>query len=190
MIDKYLDQGKLSLFPCAIFHCHWWTASRKPRLLFSHEDYASWGLSLFSVEVNPTFLFSLPVGYIFAYDMVKRRAARYVKNKYHNRSSVTDMPADLQWKPLQERRKEVRLIMLYKVINNKIALDNSQLIPLNSSSTRNTHDLAYNIPYCRTQYRQQSFFPSTIKDWNSLHPDAMSAGTVESFRTHLSHPFI
>jgi len=71
----------------------------------------------------------------------------------------------------------------------KIALDNSQLIPLNSTSTRNTHDLFYKIPYCRIQYRQQSF-PRTIKDWNSLHPDAMSAGTVESFRTHLSHPFI
>jgi len=127
-------------------------------------------------------------GDIHRLDMVQRQAARYVKNKYHNRSSVTDMLADLQWKPLQERRKEARLIMLYKVINNKIALDNSQLIPLNSTSTRNTHDLSYQIPYCRTQYRQQSF-PLTIKDWNSLYQDAMSAGTVESFRTHLTHTF-
>jgi len=55
----------------------------------------------------------------------RRRAARYVKNKYHNRSSVTDMLADLQWKPLKERRTEARLKMLYKVINNKIALNHS-----------------------------------------------------------------
>jgi hypothetical protein len=60
--------------------------------------------------------------------MVQRRAARYVKNKYHNRSSVTDMLADLEWKSLQECHKEARLIMLFnmfKVINNKLALDNS-----------------------------------------------------------------
>jgi hypothetical protein len=109
-------------------------------------------------------------GYIHRLDMVQRRAARYVKNKYHNRSSVTDMLADLEWKSLKERRKEARLIMLYKVINNKVALDSSQLKPSNSTSTRNSHNLTYKIPYCRTQYRQQSFFPRTIKDWNSLPP--------------------
>jgi hypothetical protein len=100
------------------------------------------------------------------------------------------MLADLEWKSLQERRKEARLIMLYKVINNKVALDNSQLIPSNSTSTRSTHNLSFKIFYCRTQYRQQSFFPRTIKDWNSLPPDATSAGTVESLRAHLSQLYI
>jgi len=32
-----------------IIHYYWWTASIKPRLLFSRADYASWGLSLSSV---------------------------------------------------------------------------------------------------------------------------------------------
>ena len=34
---------------CGIIHYHWWTASIKPRLLFSRAGYASWGLSLSSV---------------------------------------------------------------------------------------------------------------------------------------------
>jgi len=34
---------------CGIIHCRWWTASIKPRLLFSRAGYASWGLSLSSV---------------------------------------------------------------------------------------------------------------------------------------------
>jgi len=34
---------------CGIIHYHWWTASIKPRLLFSRIGYASWGLSLSSV---------------------------------------------------------------------------------------------------------------------------------------------
>jgi len=29
---------------CDIFHYHWWTASIKPRLLFSHSGLVSWGL--------------------------------------------------------------------------------------------------------------------------------------------------
>jgi len=29
---------------CAIFYCHRWTASIKPRLLFSHSGLVSWGL--------------------------------------------------------------------------------------------------------------------------------------------------
>jgi len=37
---------------CGIFHCHWWTPSIKPRLLFSHAGYASWGLSLSLVYLN------------------------------------------------------------------------------------------------------------------------------------------
>jgi len=32
-----------------IIHYHWWTASIKPRLLFSRAGYASWGLSLLLV---------------------------------------------------------------------------------------------------------------------------------------------
>jgi len=34
---------------CGIIHYYWWTASIKPRLLFSGAGYASWGLSLSSV---------------------------------------------------------------------------------------------------------------------------------------------
>jgi len=42
-----------------IIHYHWWTASIKPRLLFSHAGYAFGGLTLFSVEII------LPQPYVF-----------------------------------------------------------------------------------------------------------------------------
>jgi len=41
---------------CGIIHYHWWTASIKPRLLFSRAGYASWGLSLSSVLYLMSFL--------------------------------------------------------------------------------------------------------------------------------------
>ena len=34
--------------------------------------------------------------------------------------------------------------------------------------TRHTHDLTYDIPSHRTEYRQKIFFPRTIPEWNSL----------------------
>ena len=38
-------------------------------------------------------------------EMVQRRAARYVTNRYHNTSSVSSM-IELEWITLEERRKQ------------------------------------------------------------------------------------
>ena len=37
---------------CGIFNYYWWTATIKPRLLFSHAGHASWRLFLFAVEIK------------------------------------------------------------------------------------------------------------------------------------------
>ena len=37
-------------------------------------------------------------------EMVQRRGARFIKHRYHNRSSVTDLLEDLKWKSLETRR--------------------------------------------------------------------------------------
>ena len=44
-------------------------------------------------------------------EKVQRRAARYVTNRYHNTSSVTDMLQNLNWPSLEIRRTRVRLII-------------------------------------------------------------------------------
>ena len=41
---------------------------------------------------------------IYSLEKVQRRAARYVCNRQHNTSSVTDMMHTLSWPTLQERR--------------------------------------------------------------------------------------
>ena len=43
-------------------------------------------------------------------EMVQRRAARYVTNRYHNTSSVSSMIEQLEWTTLEERRKHSRLL--------------------------------------------------------------------------------
>jgi len=128
-------------------------------------------------------------GDIAKLEMVQRRGARFVKNRYHNRSSVTEMIDDLQWKSLEARRREARLTLLYKTANDKIALDKSHLQPP-KRLTRHMQPHSFQLPLSSTTYRQQSFFPRTIKEWNDLPPAIASVGSVEAFKAQLAKHFI
>ena len=46
---------------------------------------------------------------------VPRRGARYVCNRYHNRSSPTEMLNELEWEPLEARQAKIKLCMFYKI---------------------------------------------------------------------------
>ena len=54
---------------------------------------------------------------------MQRGTARYVTGSHRNRSNVNTMLEDLKSKSLQTRRKEARLIMMYKIINNMVAIN-------------------------------------------------------------------
>ena len=51
-------------------------------------------------------------------EMVQRRAAQYVLNRFNYLSSVDEMLQELQWNTLEERRKKDRLVMFYKIHND------------------------------------------------------------------------
>ena len=61
-------------------------------------------------------------------EMVQRRAARYVTNRYRNTSSVTAMLGDLEWDTLEAGRKKIRLTMMYKIINNLLDIRTNQRV--------------------------------------------------------------
>ena len=54
-----------------------------------------------------------PQNIINQIEKVQRRAARFVCNRYHNTSSVSDMLSTLNWPSLETRRTKARLIMFY-----------------------------------------------------------------------------
>ena len=58
-------------------------------------------------------------------EMVQRRAARFVFNNYFETTPgvVTNMLTSLGWPTLEERRKNNRLIMLYKIKHNLVGID-------------------------------------------------------------------
>ena len=122
---------------------------------------------------------------IYKIEMVQRRAARFVCGRYHNTSSVSEMLQDLEWPSLQQRREMLRLVLFYKIHHNLVIFDTSPYITPALRATRNTHHQGYHIPTSTKEYHRNSFFPRTVKVWNSLPPDIISAPSAEAFHQHL-----
>ena len=85
-------------------------------------------------------------------EKVQRRAARWVTNRHPQTPCVNSLAGPT----LQQRRKEARFEMFYKFHHRLVTID-SEYLPQpteNRSSKRKNTTHSYNIPYCRTQYRQ------------------------------------
>ena len=118
-------------------------------------------------------------------EMIQRRAARYVLHRHHNTSSVTNMLQTLGWRSLSERRIDAKLCMIYKITNCLVGIPaNKYLIPVNTV-TRKQHSLSYLIPHSRCNYHLYSFFPSTIRLWNSLRQHAVNKNSLDSFKSNI-----
>ena len=101
-------------------------------------------------------------------ERVQRAAARYVLNDYSSTISVTEMLHILNLQTLEHRRIQNSLIMLYKIKHQLVNVDHNHL-----TETRN---LKFFVPYSRTKYHMNSYFPRTIRYWNSL-PYSIRAST-------------
>ena len=106
--------------------------------------------------------------YIQALEKIQRRAARWVTADYSRTSSVTTMLTSLQWPTLELRRKISRLQLFHKAIYGSVAMSIPQYFQQTQRPTRNYHPLHLIQPQTLTSAYQQSFYPRTVKEWNSL----------------------
>ncbi len=118
-------------------------------------------------------------------ESIQRRAARWVKRDYQRTSSVTNMPSNLEWRQLDLRRIDQRLIMFYKITNCLITIPVSFYVTLNLRPSRVSHPLAYRTIQTSSDYYKYSFFPRTIIHWNSLPADIV-ASTLPQFSLAVS----
>ena len=90
------------------------------------------------------------------------------RNYVYETGSMTDILGQLKWESLKKRRKDNRLILLYKGLKGKARIPTDDIIP-KTRRGRNQHSLAFQIPSASkdTVYKY-SFFPQTIRDWNDL----------------------
>ena len=143
-------------------------------------------------------------------ERIQNRAARFITKDYKSRTpgSMTSMLEQLQLPSLQERRKQRRLIFLYKVVEGLVpAVPPEQFLKpkqrnkrqirakrfsncvtnniVSRSETCNTK--AFEIPRSYTDQYKQSFFVNTLLDWNHLDESVVSATTIDSFKNKLLH---
>ena len=135
----------------------------------------------YNTYVRPQLEYCAPVWHpwheTFSYkiERVQRAAARYVLNDYSSTSSVTEMLHILNWQTLENRRIQNSLIMFYKIQNQLVNVDHHHL-----TETRN---LRFFVPYSRTKYHMNSYFPRTIRYWNSLPYSIRASTTLCDFST-------
>ena len=62
-------------------------------------------------------------------EAVQRRAAKYVTNNYSSYASFSEMLTHLQWTSPNNQRESLKIIMLYKIIQQLVDIPRSNLIP-------------------------------------------------------------
>ena len=122
-------------------------------------------------------------------EMVQRRAARFVSNKFgrgHYKDSVTEMLNNLKWVPLSERRKQFRLSMLYKVHNRLLPITFGNALQTQTSTYNGEqNEIKFIVPRSNTIAHRNSFLPRTILEWNSLPYGVAQQPSLNSFKMAL-----
>ena len=112
-------------------------------------------------------------------ESVQKRAARFVTGNYnYETGSMTGILGQLKWESLKKRRKDNRLILLYKGFKGKASIPTDDLIP-KTRCCRNQHSMAFQTHIANTDVYKGSFFPQTIRDWNAL-PDSLISSAEDA----------
>ena len=99
------------------------------------------------------------------------------RNYDYETGSMTGILGQLKWESLKKRRKDNRLILLYKGLKGKAKIPTDALIP-KTRRGRNQHSLAFQIPSASKDVYMCSFFPQTIRDWNDLPESLISSSEL------------
>ena len=142
-------------------------------------------------------------------EKVQSQAARFITGNYISREQgcVSQMLAELNLPPLQDRRKANRLTFFYKVVEGLVPAMQSHdfLTPIrgkrhikskqhtdcvtsniiDKQSTNNSK--CFKIIQCNSETYKNSFFPRIIIEWNHLDDNFVRADTVDGFRKAVHH---
>ena len=111
-------------------------------------------------------------------EIVQRRAARFVCNRYRQTSSVTNTMAGLDWEPLTNWCRAFRMFMFYEMHSGLVAIHPT--LYLTPRQYHTSHK--YYIPHWRVDQHAFSFFPRTVRLWNKLPATTAQAPSLNAFK--------
>ena len=81
----------------------------------------------------------------------------------------TALMNDLKWMPLENRRYDQRMCVMYKITHQLVAVPPTQLVP--PTRTTRGHSLKYQTIRTTCRQTKDSFYPRSMPDWNRLPPE-------------------
>ena len=76
---------------------------------------------------------------------------------------------------------------MYKISNDIIYVNESKyLTPATKTQTRGSHGFKYFVEHTSTDVFKYFYFPRTVRGWNSLPSDIVSAKSLDIFKSMLS----
>ena len=121
------------------------------------------------------------VNQISQIEKIQRKSARFVTGNYSREASVTTMLENLNWPTLQERRIGARLNMIYKIVNQLVAIQLPSYIHRRQVASRGSHIHQYIIPHSTCDMYKFSFFPRTIRCWNIIPTATITQPNITQF---------
>jgi len=108
-------------------------------------------------------------GIVTYWKKIQRRSARFVKGDHRTTSSVTRMLHDLGWRDLSDRRRDLRLTLLYKVVTGHVAVGPDQIgLVAADNRTKANHQFKFRAIGASSSGLRSSFAARTVGDWNQL----------------------
>ena len=136
------------------------------------------------------------VGDTQSLEKVQRQAARWVKSNYERKPGVvTRLLRELEWPPLADRRRNLKLILLFKLRSDDINLSFEDFgISLSKRDTKAASVIekdgtitSYKLDPLNANKSPllNSTLVSTIPLWNNLPGDILALSTADSFKSAL-----
>ena len=117
-------------------------------------------------------------------EKIQRRAARFVTSNYTLIEGNTKRNMNsLNWVPLEERRAKSKLTTLFKTKLGAIDVPIEDLIVSQSKTRRKNTN--YFVPQSSVDSHLHSFFPSSIRLWNSIPDNVKACNTIAGFKSNL-----
>jgi len=118
---------------------------------------------------------------------IQRRAARFVIQDHSRFTSVSLLLKDLNWAPLKDRRRDIRLAMLFKIVKCNMPAQAEDILLPADPRTRHHHSFKFKHIQSHTIQYRHSFFVRTVPEWNSLSEACVNADTITAFQTQLHY---
>ena len=141
-----------------------------------------------TIEYGDVIMSNMNEQQIQSIESVHKRAGMIISGAIRGTSSETVL-GELGWCSISKRREIHKLVLFYKIFHHEAPRYLSEAIPglVHERTNYNLRNaVTISILPSRLQLFYESFYPSTIRDWNMLPPEIRNLPDSEKFRIAIS----